>query len=99
MTPQEALHEMSTMVYRNTDNFEMRISKECYKGLVNALEKQIPKKPTPHIVSVEKIKTGNCYWGKGTTIFRCPNCTNFINRTQDYCYKCGQALSWGGVDK
>lgn len=45
MTYEEALHEISVMVFRNTDNCEMRISKECYRSIVNALEKQIPKKP------------------------------------------------------
>lgn len=45
MTPNEALHEISTKVFRNTDDFEMRISKDCYKAIRKALEKRIPQKP------------------------------------------------------
>lgn len=48
MTYEEALHEVSTMVFRNTDDCEMRISKDCYKKIRDALEKQIPKKHPRH---------------------------------------------------
>ena len=40
----DALREVLHQVYRNTDDFEMRISKDCYKLIIEALEKQIPKK-------------------------------------------------------
>ena len=70
------------------------------KAIINALEKQIPKKPTPHKVEpIEApIKIGNANWGKGTTIYKCPNCNEFISRTYDYCYKCGQALDWSDTE-
>lgn len=45
MMYKDALREILHQVYRNTDNFEMRISKDCYKLIIEALEKQIPKKP------------------------------------------------------
>lgn len=60
----------------------------------SALEKQIPKKPIPHKVDVEKIKIGNANWCKGTTIYYCPNCNDFISKSYTYCHKCGQALDW-----
>ena len=41
---EDALREMLYQVYRNTDDFEMRISKDCHKLIREALEKQIPKK-------------------------------------------------------
>ena len=41
---EDALREVLHQVYRNTDDFEMRISKDCYKLVREALEKQIPKK-------------------------------------------------------
>ena len=41
---EDALREMLYQVYRNTDDFEMRISKDCYKLIREALDKQIPKK-------------------------------------------------------
>ena len=45
MTESEAKKEIEHNVFCNTDNFEMTISKECYKTIINALENQIPKKP------------------------------------------------------
>ena len=81
MTAQEALHEISTMVFRNTDNFEMRISKDCYKNIVKALEKQIPIKPLEE----------NRYYGIG----KCPTCgAVFLDKTTKYCGSCGQSLDW-----
>ena len=67
---------------------------ECHNIAISALEKQIPKKPIPHIVNAEKIKTSNGYCGKGTTIYYCPNCKDFISRMYTYCHKCGQKLLW-----
>lgn len=45
MMYKDALREVLNRVYRNTDDCEMRISKDCYKLIREALEKQIPKKP------------------------------------------------------
>lgn len=45
MMYKDALREILNRVYRNTDDCEMRISKDCYKLIREALEKQIPKKP------------------------------------------------------
>ena len=95
MKAQEALHEISTMVFRNTDNFEMRISKDCYKNIVNALEKQIPKKPTYE-------ETNNIYGALKRT---CANCGDvcFISKDakpfEHYCRNCGQALDWELTEK
>ena len=41
MMYKDALREVLHQVYRNTDDFEMRISKDCYKLIIEALEKQI----------------------------------------------------------
>lgn len=65
------------------------------KMAISALEKQIPKKPTPQIVKGGKRLIGKGWWCEGTTIYKCPCCGEFISRTYDYCYKCGQALDWG----
>lgn len=67
---------------------------ECREVIHKALEKQIPKKPTAHKVDVPKIKVGNGFFGKGTTVYRCPCCNELISRICDCCYKCGQALDW-----
>ena len=61
---------------------------------ISALEKQIPKKPTAHKVEVPKIKVGNGFFGKGTTVYHCPCCNELISRICNCCYKCGQALDW-----
>lgn len=45
MTPQEALLEIRNKAFRNTDDYEIKISKNCYKEIITALEKQIPKIP------------------------------------------------------
>lgn len=63
---------------------------------LNALDKQIPKKPTPHIVQpVEApIQIGNGRWQKGTTVYKCPNCKEWVSKTYKYCPDCGQALDF-----
>ena len=79
MTAQKALHEISTMVFRNTDDFEMRISKDCYKTIVNALEKRIPKKAHFHHSREKGI---------------CPNCLSVEDTSANYCRCCGQLLDF-----
>ena len=91
---------------RNDDDYDIRYWVGYIDGLnalqkrmdgdmaIEALEKQSAKKPKPHTVAVEKLKIGNANWCKGTTVYRCPNCNNFISRTYNFCYKCGQALDW-----
>ena len=68
------------------------------KNIVSALEKQIPKKPTPQVVKGGKKLIGNGWWCEGTTVYRCPCCDTFISRIYDYCHKCGQKLDWGDGD-
>ena len=62
------------------------------------LEKNKPKKAIPHIVDVDKILIDKVGWCKGTTIYHCPNCKDFISRTYTYCHKCGQALDWSDTE-
>lgn len=68
--------------------------KETYKGFpkdidaacdmaINALEKQIPKKP----------KTDDRY-----VMYICPCCNDFIKVSQNYCPNCGQAIDWSDTD-
>lgn len=81
MTYEEALHEINTMVYRNTDDFSMTISKECYKMIIEALEKQIPKKPDSGY---------DIFYGEDAKL--CPVCGDPNPNT--YCGTCGQRLDW-----
>ena len=86
---EDALREMLHQVYRNTDDFEMRISKECYKLIIEALEKQIPKKP---IFESEQTSP----FGVDDVPY-CPSCRCDLPEVS-YCEKCGQALDWSDTE-
>lgn len=61
----------SDLVYKN---------RKMYAELaINALEKQIPKKP----------KTDDRY-----VMYICPCCNDFIKVSHNYCQNCGQAIDW-----
>lgn len=91
MTEQEALDYF----VRRKEQFGLSDKIQQAETLaISALEKQIPKKPTAHKVDVPKIKVGNGFFGKGTTVYRCPCCNELISRICDCCYKCGQAIDW-----
>lgn len=89
MMYEEALREVLHQVYRNTDDFEMRISKECYKLIIEALEKQIPKKP---IFESEQTSP----FGVDDVPY-CPSCRCDLPEVS-YCEKCGQALDWSDTE-
>ena len=92
MTEIEAKKEIEHNVFCNTDNFEMTISKECYKTIINALNKQIARKPV-------------CIEDK---MWCCPVCDNHLlpkwvkyptelmPKTEGlpYCMSCGQKIDW-----
>ena len=58
---------------------------------INALEKQIPKNPTP--IDYEKYMdtVKNALFLKGA--YWCPNC-NHVVKCGTYCSDCGQKLDW-----
>ena len=62
--------------------------------VMDKLQILMPKKPTPHKVKVDKILIGNGYWGKGTTVYKCPNCGEYITKLYKHCGDCGQAIDW-----
>ena len=92
MTESEAKKEIEHNVFCNTDNFEMTISKECYKTIINALNKQIARKPV-------------CIEDK---MWCCPVCDNHLlpkwikyptelmPKTEGlpHCMSCGQKIDW-----
>ena len=90
MTTEEALREVLHQVYRNTDDFEMRISKECYKKIITVFEKQLPKKPYKRKEGKEINYYCSCkhYLGDETEI-------QLIAIRPSFCENCGQALDWG----
>lgn len=52
----------------------------AYDVAINALGKQIPKKP----------KTDDRY-----VMYICPWCNDFVKVSHNYCQNCGQKLDWG----
>lgn len=68
------------------------------KNAIDAIDKQIPKKTIANKVKAEKVKVGNVWWGKGTTIHKCPICDEYAGRTSKYCNQCGQALDWSDTE-
>ena len=90
---EDALREMLYQVYRNTDDFEMRISKDCYKLIREALEKQIPKKP----INEECYYICPCCRGE----LGVSDDDIFIYKLSmpKYCSNCGCVLDWSEVEK
>ena len=87
MTESEAIKEIETSIELAkmcTQNFERTKEIEAYAMAINALEKQIPKKPHKNF---EKFSGVWCscgkYLGKGY----------FIDKPS-YCTDCGQKLDW-----
>lgn len=85
MTPQEAIERLHKIPVRpKPDN---ALDMQSIIMAVKALEKLIPKKPTP--IEEQSIRFAMNY--------TCPSCKNYFTGTgiADYCYHCGQALDWG----
>lgn len=90
---------MNDMTYEEVrNNFIQDLAENAYlsmcsmeemKIVIEALDKQIPKKPV-----TEKDKV----------IFdivcgRCPECDSAVYSTTNlYCHKCGQALDWSAIE-
>ena len=60
--------------------------KNSLRMAINALEKQIPKKP----LNITKVKDGNKYVG---LIGKCPCCNDIVDESNIIC-DCGQKLDW-----
>lgn len=63
------------------------------KKAIEALEKQIPKKPD-ELKTDKDVKIGAGTWKAGVTVYKCPGCNSFISRSSDFCPNCGQAIDW-----
>ena len=85
----------------NEENKWQKSFKETYKGFpkdidaacdmaINALEKQIPKKPKS-ITSVENSMYVKCPTCKLTTVL-------YDGCVMEYCKNCGQAIDWSDTD-
>lgn len=79
MEYKDALHSYRIMAYM----LPLSVSEK----VVEALEKQIPKKP-----QIDKQT-----WGRNFIVYECPICNHWLDsKTQhNYCSNCGQAIDWG----
>lgn len=85
MTPEKAIKTIQIAVAEVEWNYSMEYA-IAFETAINALEKQVAKKPKP--TEEQNIR----YVMKYT----CPSCgKHFIGTgVSDYCYCCGQALDW-----
>ena len=114
MTEKEAF-EICNKLYANIISNANNIIKtndyiDFVRMAINALEKQIPKKPIlKHDVSVMHINRGNQphEWKRlESDNWHCPECDSFVGervyvlskihdqRKKKYCDNCGQKLNW-----
>ena len=84
MTPEKAITTLELAISEVEWNYPLDIS-VALETAIEALKKQIPKKPlNPYGRYYGKAKGGNCpICGAGTN-----------SVTYTYCRKCGQALDW-----
>ena len=78
----DGMVDVKAIVGGNEETMAMKLA-------VEALEKQMPKKP---IKAEEHIMYSMCYV--------CPNCQKNFSGTgiASYCYHCGQALDWSNEE-
>ena len=95
MTYEEAIKAIKVAIAEVEWNYPMNYA-VAFETAISALEKRIAKKPIPHIVKpVESpIQIDNGRWGKGTTVYKCPNCGEWVSKIYKHCPECGQALKW-----
>ena len=96
MTEREAVEKLKNMrlfMQIEDNKNECKFTEDDYKAnemAVQALEKQIPKKPIKSENQV--VRYVNTYY--------CPTCELGITGTNiaKWCYHCGQAIDWSDVD-
>lgn len=87
MTVQEAIETIKYASAFNREDSPLTIALDM---AIEALEKQIPKKPT----DIHEVEDGSFY----TISFMCPSCDTaviFQPYKSKYCKHCGQKLDWG----
>lgn len=88
MTIREAIDEMKFGIDENESTGFYNVQTEAYKKAIEALEKQIPKKPKIELLPSKSVI--RCY---------CPNCGEYFGDTAKLFYArmacgCGQKLDW-----
>ena len=84
MTPERALEILKA----NEETKIVAIYNSVKRKAIEALEKQIPKKPI-----LDTIFPSGVEW------YLCPTCNhNNIEKCDCYCHNCGQALDWSDTE-
>ena len=96
MTPEEAIKTIQVAVAEVEWNYPMNYA-IAFETAIEALEKQVPKKPIIDKANLTDFQT-----------FHCPSCDKKIisrldgewiaGRLQKYCDNCGQALDWSDTE-
>lgn len=89
MTIQEAFE-----IIKNEMPYESGVINKALSMVENAVEKQIPKKPTCYKVELREKKAGYEIRTEYGRSYSCPRCERFLSDRYDWCYACGQALDW-----
>lgn len=91
MTESEAIEKLKNMrlfMQIEDENNDCKFTEDDYKAnemAINALEKQIAKKP----------KERDCI---GFNTLACPECKTALYLYEPYCDNCGQAIDWSDVE-
>lgn len=75
----EALEGLRELIDPLCTDDQFDYEKEIEKA-IQAVEKQIPKKPLP-------LDEFHAFFG-------CPSCKRIVGTVQDYCEHCGQRIDW-----
>ena len=67
------------------------------QDIVNALNKQQPKKVVTKTTYYDELIAYDTYITNETKSYRCPTCKVPIHHKTNYCKECGQRLDFGGV--
>ena len=86
MTPQEAIETIKIAIAEVEWNYPMNYA-VAFEKAIEALEKQMPKKPTIYCAN----------WCKDTKVYKC-SCGAFSINAHKYCRKCGQLTDWSDTE-
>ena len=79
MTYEEAIKQLNSIAIYHFDKY----TADAINMAIDALEKQIPKKPIEKFAFSDDIGAGLC-----------PFCNEGVNEEMNFCSYCGQAIDW-----
>lgn len=87
MENERIIHKCSTYISPSIPKEQINLIEEYYNLAIEALEKQLPKKP---------IEANDAYTPKigEFRVAKCPNCGKEVSDRFDACLECRQNLDW-----